>query len=36
LLKATYGRCLFADATFDFVAAVTVLCFVPDAERAVR
>src|SRR3990170_4708341 len=26
----------FADATFDTVTAVTVLCFVPDAEHAVR
>jgi ubiquinone/menaquinone biosynthesis C-methylase UbiE len=26
----------FPDATFDVVVAVTVLCFVPDAEHAVR
>jgi len=26
----------FDDATFDVVVAVTVLCFVPDAERAVK
>ena len=30
------GALPFADATFDTVTAVTVLCFVPDAEHAVR
>jgi ubiquinone biosynthesis O-methyltransferase len=29
-------RLPFDDATFDVVVAVTVLCFVPDAERAVK
>lgn len=26
----------FADASFDIVSAVTVLCFVPDARKALR
>ena len=26
----------FSDATFDLATAVTVSCFVPDAEHAVR
>jgi 2-polyprenyl-3-methyl-5-hydroxy-6-metoxy-1,4-benzoquinol methylase len=35
-LAGRVERLPFADASFDVVAAVAVLCFVPDAARAVR
>lgn len=35
LVEGRAERMPFNDATFDCVLAVTVLCFVPDAERAV-
>jgi ubiquinone biosynthesis O-methyltransferase len=36
LIEGHIGALPVADAAFDVVIAVTVLCFVPDAERAVR
>lgn len=33
-IEGDVGQLPFSDGTFDIVVAVTVLCFVPDAERA--
>ena len=35
-MEGRIERLPFADATFDVVATITVLCFVADAQRAVR